>query len=245
MVDVKVVWISAGVSSFIAGWLVRDTVDKWIYIDVKDQHPDSIRFIHDCEQLLGKQIEFLRSEKYEDVADVIRKMRMINTPYGAPCTGMLKKAVRKKWENEQYQQGITDLCYVWGMDYSEKRRADSIRKNFPEFEHEFPLIDKMLSKEDCHALAQRLGLKRPYMYDLGYSNNNCVGCVKGGAGYWNKIRKDFPDVFQARAALEREMGHSCMNGVFLDELKPDAGRMSEEIMQDCSIMCYLAEEDTK
>lgn len=245
MVDVKVVWISAGVSSFIAGWLVRETVDKWIYIDVKDQHPDSIRFIHDCEQLLGRQIEFLRSDKYEDVADVIRKTRMINSPWGASCTGMLKKSVRKKWENDQYEQGITDLCYVWGMDYSETRRADGIRKNFPEFQHEFPLIDKMLSKEDCHAMAQRLGLKRPYMYDLGYSNNNCVGCVKGGAGYWNKIRKDFPEVFTARAELERKIGHSCMNGTFLDELRPDAGQMSKEIMQDCSIMCYLAEEEGK
>lgn len=31
------------------------------------------------------------------------------------------------------------------------------------------------------------------MYDLGYANNNCIGCVKGGIGYWNKIRIDFPE----------------------------------------------------
>jgi hypothetical protein len=39
VVGVKVVWISAGVSSFIAGYLAKD-VDEWIYIDVEDQHPD-------------------------------------------------------------------------------------------------------------------------------------------------------------------------------------------------------------
>lgn len=238
----KVVWISAGVSSFIAGWLVRDTVDKWIYIDVKDQHPDSMRFVKDCEVLIEGSIEILRSDKYEDVADVVRKTRMINSPYGASCTGMLKKAVRKKWENEQYQNGITDLCYVWGMDASEKRRAESIIKNFPEFKHEFPLIDKGLSKEDCHALAKEIGLKRPVMYDLGYRNNNCVGCVKGGMGYWNRIRKDFPEVFKARAELEREIGHSCMNGLYLDELDPGRGKLEEEVLEDCSIMCYLAKE---
>lgn len=238
----KVVWISAGVSSFIAGWLVRDTVDKWIYIDVKDQHPDSMRFVKDCEVLIESRIEILRSDKYEDVADVVRKTRMINSPYGASCTGMLKKAVRKKWENEQYQNGITDLCYVWGMDVSEKRRAESIIKNFPEFKHEFPLIDKGLSKEDCHALAKEIGLKRPVMYDLGYRNNNCVGCVKGGMGYWNRIRKDFPEVFKARAELEREIGHSCMNGLYLDELDPNRGKLEEEVLEDCSIMCYLAKE---
>ena len=238
----KVVWISAGVSSFIAGWLVRDTVDKWIYIDVKDQHPDSMRFVKDCEVLIESSIEILRSDKYEDVADVVRKTRMINSPYGSSCTGMLKKAVRKKWENEQYQNGITDLCYVWGMDASEKRRAESIIKNFPEFKHEFPLIDKGLSKEDCHALAKEIGLKRPVMYDLGYRNNNCIGCVKGGMGYWNRIRKDFPEVFKARAELEREIGHSCMNGLYLDELDPNRGKLEEEVLEDCSIMCYLAKE---
>lgn len=80
------------------------------------------------------------------------------------------------------------------------------------------------------------------MYDMGYNNNNCIGCVKGGMGYWNKIRKDFPEVFAARAKLERDIGHSCINGVFLDELDPNRGRMSKEIMQDCGIMCYLAFE---
>lgn len=41
---------------------------------------------------------------------------------------------------------------------------------------------------------------------------------------------------------ERDIGHSCINGVFLDELDPNRGRMSKEIMQDCGIMCYLAFE---
>lgn len=240
VVGVKVVWISAGVSSFIAGYIVRDTVDKWIYIDVADQHPDSIRFIQDCEKLIGKEIEFLKSEKYKDVADVIRKTRMINSPYGAACTGMLKKAVRKKWENEHLGEPLT---YVWGMDAKEKNRADRIVENFSEFEHEFPLIDRNLSKEDCHALALRLGLKRPIMYDMGYQNNNCVGCIKGGMWYWNQIRKDFPDVFQQRAELEREVGHSCLNGIYLDELEPNRGRKTDEINQDCGVMCYLAEHE--
>lgn len=239
----KVVWMSAGVSSFVAGWLVRDTIDEWIYIDVKDQHPDSLRFIKDCETAIGKKILILKSDKYEDVADVVRKTGIINTPHGASCTGMLKKAVRKKWENEQYAQGISDLYYVWGMDASETKRRDGIIKNFPEFMHEFPLIDRGLSKDDCHAILYRIGIDRPAMYDLGYSNNNCIGCVKGGMGYWNKIRKDFPDVFKQRAELEREIGGSCINGVYLDELDPDAGRMNKEIMQDCSIMCYLAIND--
>ena len=125
------------------------------------------------------------------------------------------------------------------MDANEGRRVEGIRRNCAEFEHEFPLVDRGLTKDDCHALLERLGIKRPIMYDLGYSNNNCVGCVKGGMGYWNKIREDFPEVFQARAILEREIGRSCIRGVFLDELDPAAGRMSKPVLEDCSILCQI------
>ena len=239
MRDYKVCWLSAGISSFVAGVLAED-VDEWIYIDIADQHPDSLRFVHDVENFVKKEVIILKSDEFNNVEEVIRKYKFINSPHGAACTGMLKKAVRKKWENQHLDYHLT---YVWGMDASEQRRADSIVKNFPEFRHEFPLIEKSLSKQDCHAMAQKWGIKRPAMYDLGYSNNNCIGCVKGGMGYWNKIRKDFPEVFASRAKLERDIGHSCINGVFFDELDPNAGRMSEEIMQDCSIMCYLALED--
>lgn len=187
----KACWLSAGISSFIAGYLAKD-VDEYLYIDIADQHPDSLRFIKDCEKFYGKGVTVLRSERFSCVEDVIRKYGYVNSPYGAPCTGMLKKAVRKKWENAHPEYALT---YVWGMDVDEKRRADSIVQNFPEFHHEFPLIDKGFTKQDCHALADRLGIKRPVMYDMGYQNNNCVGCVKGGMGYWNKIRKDFPEVF--------------------------------------------------
>lgn len=108
------------------------------------------------------------------------------------------------------------------MERAERSAAAS------EWGSEFPLIERGLSKENCHAIADSLGLKRPKMYDLGYSNNNCVGCVKGGKGYWNRIRVDFPEVFERRAKEEREVGHSCINGVSLDELDPGAGRMERD-----------------
>ena len=236
MVGVKVVWISAGVSSFIAGYLAED-VDEWIYIDVDDQHPDSIRFIRDCEKVIGKPITVLRSLYYRDVESVCRSMRYVNGPTGAPCTRLLKKAVRKRWEVDH----ITDqLTYVWGMDCNEKHRAERIRAGFPQVQHEFPLIEKNLTKEDAHGILRKLGIKRPAMYDMGYNNNNCVGCVKGGAGYWNKIRLDFPEVFRNRAAMERDIGHSILKDCFLDELPVSKGKMSEEVMEECSILCQLA-----
>ncbi len=239
----KIVWLSAGISSFIAGYLVKDTVDEWIYIDVKDQHPDSMRFVLDCEKILGKKITILRSSKYEDVEDVCRKVRMLNTPHGAPCTGLLKKQVRKEFERQfMEREGHMNLTYVWGFDYSERKRAENMAINFPEFHHEYPLIDRGLTKEDSHGLAMTLGLKRPLMYDLGFPNNNCVGCIKAGMYTWNLVRKHFPEVFEKRAKLERDLGHSCINGIFLDELDPNAGRPNE-VTPECSMFCFMAEQE--
>ena len=99
---------------------------------------------------------------------------------------MLKKKVRKKWENEHLDY---ELTYVWGMDMDERGRAERLEEAFPEFHHEFPLIDKCFTKDECHGLAARLGLKRPVMYDMGYPNNNCVGCVKGGMILLTKLSK--------------------------------------------------------
>ena len=85
-----VCWLSAGVSSFVAGYLIRDEIDKFIYIDIEDQHPDSMRFIKDCETALDKPIEILKSP-YGSVESACRGAGFISSPYGAKCTQILKK----------------------------------------------------------------------------------------------------------------------------------------------------------
>lgn len=62
MAGMKVCWFSTGISSFIACYLAKD-VDEIIYTHVSNQHPDSIRFLHDCERLLGRKITILQSER--------------------------------------------------------------------------------------------------------------------------------------------------------------------------------------
>lgn len=61
-----VAWLSAGVSSFIAAYLIKDEIDEFYYIDIADQHPDSIRFIKDCEKLLDKPIKVLKSKQHRN-----------------------------------------------------------------------------------------------------------------------------------------------------------------------------------
>lgn len=70
----KVCWFSTGISSFAACYLAKD-VDEIIYTHVPNQHPDSLRFLHDCEKLLGRKITVIQSDEYRDVDDVIEKTR--------------------------------------------------------------------------------------------------------------------------------------------------------------------------
>lgn len=240
----KVCWISAGISSFMAGYLAGN-VDEWIYIDIEDQHKDSLRFIRDCEKAIGKEIKILRSKEYRTVEEAVRAFGGFRNVYNgfSPCTNYLKRRVRKRWEEEHQSE---ELIYVWGFDGTEKRRAERTIEANPQAEHEFPLIDKGLSKAEVHGLFEHtFDFRRPEMYELGYPNNNCIGCVKGGAGYWNRIRKDFPEVFESRSQLERLVGHSILKDCYLDELPEDKGNMNTEIFPECGIMCYLAERRQK
>jgi 3'-phosphoadenosine 5'-phosphosulfate sulfotransferase (PAPS reductase)/FAD synthetase len=232
----NICWFSAGVSSFIAAYLVRNELDKVIYCHIDDQHTDTMRFVKDCEKALGITIEILQSE-YKNVDNVLTRHNYVCQRGAALCTDKLKRAVRKRWE---YDNLSTRPTYIWGYDCTERNRVDKIVKYNPNQNHRFPLIEKSLTKESAHALISDLGIKRPAMYDMGYRNNNCIGCIKGGMGYWNKIRLDFPEVFALRAKREREIGASCINGVFLDELDPNRGRIEDDIDSECSIYCQIA-----
>lgn len=209
-----------------------------VYFDTGSEHPDNERFLADCEKWFGHAVATHKNPKYEDTWDVFRKERFLASPQGAKCTTVLKKHLADKIER------VSDL-HAFGFDASEGARASRFWTNQPEVMGWFPLIDAGLSKADCFAALEHAGIALPAMYKLGYRNNNCIGCVKGGAGYWNKIRKDFPDVFARMAVQERELGMPLVKAtvkgerlrVFLDELDPTVGRYESEPSLSCGIVC--------
>ena len=72
-----------------------------------------------------------------------------------------------------------------------------------------------------------------------------AGGVKGGMGYWNKIRVDFPEHFDKLAKIEREINHSIFRNketnerIYLDELDPNAGNFKKEPSITCDLSCGL------
>lgn len=216
------------------------------YSDTRSEHPDNERFLVDCEKWFGMPITRLHSERYHDVWDVWTRRRMLvsgSTGF-APCTEELKRMTA------EMAQRHGDVI-VLGYTAEEAGRFGRIVARHPDQLFEAPLINSGLTKSDCFAIIERAGIELPAMYRLGFKNNNCIGCPRGGMGYWNNIRKHFPEVFDRMAKLEREIGVAMLadgksgNRIFLDELDPKRGDMATEPDIECSIMCALAEQDIK
>lgn len=208
-------------------------------IVISSEHADNERFAADCAKWYGRSITELRSEVYRDTWDVWERKRYIAGIAGAPCTTALKKEVRFAF------QQVDDL-HVFGFTIEEQKRAEQFRRSNPELEVWFPLIEAGLSKSDCHAIVRSRGIELPAMYLLGFGNNNCIGCPKGGAGYWNMIRRHFPANFDRMALLSRSLGARLVKQggerIFLDELRPETGRQNDEVSIDCSPFCESAIE---
>ncbi len=235
-----IAWWSAGVTSAVATKLAIDKYGKDnvlpIYFHIDSAHEDNARFKEQCEEWYGREIVVEQAKGYNNQFDVILRDKYVNGPGGARCTLVLKKRVRQRLEREIDYSG-----QVFGFEYSKKEvnRAIRFKEQYPDAKPLFPLIDHKMTKPECLFYLEQAGIERPKMYTLGYGNNNCIGCVKGGMGYWNKIRADFPDFFDRMAAAEREVGNSCIRGIFLDELDPSAGRQQKSIMPDCGNFCDI------
>jgi 3'-phosphoadenosine 5'-phosphosulfate sulfotransferase (PAPS reductase)/FAD synthetase len=235
-------WFSCGAASAYSAKLAIDKYgDKCevVYCDtLKYEHPDNKRFMKDCEKWFGKEIKLLKSEKYKDIYDVFDKTGWLVGPAGARCTTELKKLVRRKYQED-------DDIHVFGYTIEEKHRKKQLMIGEPELKCYFPLIECEISKRGCLEALHKAGIEIPMMYRMGYANNNCIPCVKGGAGYFNRIKRDFPDSFYKMAIQERKMGIAILkkyvNGervpLFLDELPPDMGRMDAEPNIECGVLC--------
>ncbi len=238
-----VCWFSCGAASAVATKLtLAQFKDREVVVArcvVREEHPDNDRFAADCEKWFGQRIVNLIAEEYDgSVYSVIAARRYISGIKGAPCTMLLKKRVR-----EQFQRP-TDV-HVFGYCSEEQDRFDSFLDS-NNIECLVPLIDKKLSHADTLAMLENAGIALPVMYRLGYHHNNCVGCVKAtGAGYWNKIKVDFPAEFARMASVSRALGvrmtRKGSERIFLDELAPGTGQYQKEPEIQCGIFCEMAE----
>jgi len=238
----EIVWFSCGVASAVAAKLASEQYPNCeiVYCDtLKYEHSDNARFMKDVEKWTGKEIKIIKSEKFNDIYDVFNRTKWLAGVAGARCTLELKSRVRKAY------QEVGDL-HIFGLTFDEQKRIDRFERSNQDIELCWILKEAGVTKSDCYNIIRNACIEIPAMYKLGYNNNNCIGCVKGGAGYWNKIRTDFPDTFERMSKMERTLnvainksyaGDGKRKRVFLDELPVDAGRFSKNEDIECGVMC--------
>lgn len=220
-------WFSCGAASACATKLTLDVFGKDqpvipVYCDTsKNEHPDNARFIKDCENWFGVPITRITNEKYKSgtVEEVFQKKKFMSGFNGATCTGELKKVPR-------FEFAKPEDIHVFGFTHDEKSRISSFELRNPEMNLLWILRDHGKTKNQCYHTLLSAGIELPAMYAMGYKNNNCLGCVKATSpSYWQKVKRDFPEVFEIRSKQSREIGCRLVRvdgkRIFLDELPHD------------------------
>ena len=242
--DVIAVWFSCGAASAVAAKLTLerfgDACDVRIVNNpIKDEDADNRRFLADVSRWIGRDIESATNSKFPDcsIEQVFDKERFMSSPFGAPCTRLLKKEARQQWE----LRNLPDWT-VLGFTADEQDRHDGFV--LTERATVIPvLIEARLAKSDCFRMVKEAGIELPLTYRQGYPNANCKGCVKATSPtYWNHVRAVDPDVFARRVEQSRRLGARLVRHagkrIFLDELPPDAkGRPMKSMNVECGIFC--------
>lgn len=203
-------WWSGGITSSVACKIAIDIYGKdvceVIFIDTKNEDSDTYRFLEDCEKWYGKEIiRYSRiGEDYDSIEDVWKKNKSLNVAHGAVCSSELKRKSRQK-----IQKNIDYKHQVFGFEFDKKEfnRAKSLAMQHKDSKPIFPLLMLGYDKKICIELVENAGITPPRAYSWGFNNNNCLntGCVQGGVGYWQKMKRDFPEKFDKMADMEHEL----------------------------------------
>lgn len=197
-------WVDGVNSAVMAHFILMDDPDAdLLHCDLgASVHEDSHRFIDDLEQWYGKEIIRLRSAEYETIDDVFEHRKYLSGMNGAPCTGSMKFVPRMNYQ-------LPSDIHHWGYtaDKLDAKRFVRMQEDFPLLHQRAPLIEMGLTKKDTHAILKQHGVKRPWVYEIGMPNGNCLGCVKSSSpNYWALIRLHFPEVFARRNDQARRFG---------------------------------------
>lgn len=240
-----VAWFSSGAASAVMTKLALtdDPNVLPVQCDLGDsEDADNRRFTADCEAWFGKPVCRIKSERYANIDEVFEHKQFLSGIAGAPCTTEMKVVPRLDFQ-------LPSDTHLWGYtaDASDVKRYENMRENYPLMKQRAPLIERGLTKDACHAILERAGIKRPRIYDLGFPNGNCIGCVKASSpNYWALVRLHFPEVFGRRAAQDRRFGKNKVriNGerMCLDQLPADWPTQGASV-PSCDFLCQIAEQD--
>jgi 3'-phosphoadenosine 5'-phosphosulfate sulfotransferase (PAPS reductase)/FAD synthetase len=203
-------WWSGGITSAVACKLAIDMFGrencKVIMLDTKNEHEDTYRFKRDCEKWYGAEIysESVIGVKYDSIEDIWIRFKSLNVAHGAICSTEAKRELRHEIQKkEEYDHQV----FGFEFDKKEFNRAKSLSIQHSDAKPIYPLLMFGYDKKKCLEVVSEAGIEVPEAYRLGFKNNNCLntGCVQGGIGYWQKMKREFPDKYEKMAEMEHKL----------------------------------------
>jgi len=200
-----IAWWSGGVTSAVACKMALDTLEnvKIVMLDTMNEDKDTYRFLKDCENWYGVEIEVFKHPDYNSIEEVWLKYKSLASATGAICSKTLKNYAREIYCKDKGVSG-----HVFGFEYHKKEmnRAENWERNHG-LKAYFPLIEEKITKINAMEILKNQGIELPRVYGYGFNNNNCfrTGCTQGGIGYWQKIKADFPEKFEYMANMEHKL----------------------------------------
>lgn len=211
-----IVFLSGGIGSWAAGMRVTEKYGPKgiinLFTDTKkrnDNHPhrgedeDLYRFLNESWGLIGGDLEWISAGKH--IWQVFEDVRFMGNNRIDPCSRILKRDEAKKWVEERFLP--EDVILYLGIDWTEEHRAKKCSEFWKPYKVEFPLLSEpYLSKEDMCIWVENLGVKRPRLYNMGFSHNNCGGfCVKAGQGHFYNLLKQMPERYAYHESKQEEL----------------------------------------
>ena len=210
-----VVMFSGGIGSWMTAKRVVDQVGPndvtLLFSDVRgtSENPDigededTYRFIDEAAEMLGAELVKLVDGR--NIWEVFRDRKFLGNSRLAPCSHELKQKPAKKWIWDNCKPDET-VIYV-GIDWSEKHRMAAVARGYDPYTVAAPLtVAPFLSKKEMIAEAEKIGLRPPRLYELGFKHNNCGGgCVRAGQAQFKHLLDVLPDRFAEWERQEEKM----------------------------------------
>ncbi|OMF38791.1 hypothetical protein BK133_00895 [Paenibacillus sp. FSL H8-0548] len=202
-----IIMYSGGIGSWMAAKRVVAEHGKenviLLFTDTMIEDEDLYRFLKETSNELGCELVWLKDGR--DPWEVFRDVKWIGNSRIAQCSHLLKQKVAADYIKKNYKAEEAVL-YV-GIDWTEMHRLEKIVEHWAPYEVKSPMTEApYLSKSDMIRELNKIGIKTPELYELGFSHNNCGGfCVRAGQGHFIHLLKTKPELYKYHEEKEQEM----------------------------------------
>ncbi|WP_182102471.1 hypothetical protein [Niallia taxi] len=231
-----IIFTSGGLSSFAVADFVKQhfPMDNILlyFTDTLWENADLYRFIKEASDKL--ELPLLTHADGRTPIQVMFDEKFIFNSRVGNCSKRLKmevsdRFIRKgikpkfeKWRNRQYLKNenfLDNPILYFGIGFNEMHRQDAIAFNWQPYQVEFPLIDHIIDNDEILA---KYSIRRPELYDLSFSHNNCNGrCVKGGQAHFANLYDKMPDVYNELKIQEFHLKNAVDSYHYLMRLKKE------------------------